>query len=285
MHQPNYQPKQNCKRICLFAFLFLLLHPAMYAQQYDVNATPGARNKGMGGTGVTSTNVWSSLHNQAGLASTHQFSIGLYHESRFMMQQLSTNALVLVIPVKNTTFGLSAQYFGFHLYNETKIGVGLGKNLGGGFSGGIQFDYLSRYVIEQYGTINHVVAELGMIYSGFEKFRLGVHVFNPYPIAGESLNSFPLPSTIKAGIEYTIHSGTSIIAEYAHHSTSAGYFKYGAEHTLKDKVALRIGFIPYNSTYSFGVGYHGRRLSIDLAFINHQVLGISPNFSMEYEQP
>ena len=129
-----------------FIILFSVLNATAFAQNTNVTSNS------LGGCGLTQTNVWSNLSNQAGLAEITQLSVGVSTKNSFGIKELSTHTAVFALPVSGGVFGLNVSYTGFELYNETKIGLAFGKSLSKSFNVGIQVDYLGIYVDE--GTNN-----------------------------------------------------------------------------------------------------------------------------------
>src|SRR5262245_21201539 len=83
----------------------------------------GARSNALGNASITLSDPFSLFNNQAAMAFVNNISIGLYTERRFMLKELSYNAGGVTLPTKSGVFGLSANYYGFDLYNEKKIGL------------------------------------------------------------------------------------------------------------------------------------------------------------------
>ena len=133
------------------AILFWFCLPDVFAG--DHNAPAGARSSAMGNASATQQDVWASFHNQAGLAFLKETVIGVSHEQRFMLNELSLNGAAFALPTKkNGTFALSVSYFGYKLYNEQKAGLAYAKSFGDKFSAGVQIDYLGTSIAEGYGS-------------------------------------------------------------------------------------------------------------------------------------
>ena len=56
---------------------------------------------------------------------------------------------------------------------------------------------------------------------------------------------------------------------------------FGTEYFLAKTLALRLGAqFPSVTSYTFGIGYYGSRLSLDLGFEQHPLLGLSSALSV-----
>src|SRR5215831_3949547 len=103
--------------------------------------TVGARSGAMGDAAVTLSDASSVFNNQAGMAFVKGFSAGLFTERKFGLSELSYSAGGVTLPTKSGVFGLSANYYGFDLYNEKKAGLAYARLFSNKISGGIQLDY------------------------------------------------------------------------------------------------------------------------------------------------
>src|ERR1051326_2889067 len=142
--------------------LFLLLLAGVFARAGNENQAYGARAGAMGNASVTLSDVWSTFNNQAGLGFMKNIGVGTYYEDRFMLKQLSSKAFAFALPVHGGTFGLSYSSFGYSAYSENKYGLAFGKSFGENISAGIQMDYLTTHITENYGSKGTLVAEAGM---------------------------------------------------------------------------------------------------------------------------
>src|SRR5688572_19379989 len=92
--------------------------PGLTAKAQNIQ---GARATALGGAAITLDDVWSSFHNQAGLARLEGFSAGVYYENRFMLKELGEKGLAVGLPVGNGAFGLSFRSFGYTAYSDSRV--------------------------------------------------------------------------------------------------------------------------------------------------------------------
>ena len=105
----------------------------------------GARSGGMANASVTFSDIWSIHHNQAGLANIESITTGIYYQNRFGLNELGVQGFAFALPIQEVSkgvIGVSVTYFGYSQYNDSKIGLAYGKQLGDKYSVGIQLDYL-----------------------------------------------------------------------------------------------------------------------------------------------
>jgi hypothetical protein len=249
---------------------------------YDVYPS-GAAFAGLSNSAVAVTGLWSISHNQAGLANLNGFSGGVYQEQRFLLKELGLSALALALPVKPGTLGMDYSYFGYSKYHESQAGICFAKMLGKKFSAGIKIDYFSTFISNDYNRYTRVSFETGFLAYLTEKLSVGFHLFNPFPSKTNPNDKSYLPSIANLGIAYKLYEKLMFTAETEKDYKLSPVYKAGVEFTAANQLFLRAGINTEPSSYSFGLGYSISHLTIDMAFSNHQVLGLTPHFSLTYQ--
>ncbi|MCX6292672.1 MAG: hypothetical protein NT126_13080 [Bacteroidetes bacterium] len=269
------------KPILYFFVLFLILN--LNVQAAD-NYPVGARSAGVANASVTFSDVWSSFHNQAGLAFVKETSAGVYFENSFLLPELSIKSFALAVPSKAGTFSLSGTVFGGSLYNEKKAGLAYSKKLGGKFSGGVQLDYLSTFIAENYGTRNAFAVEIGILGEPLKNLKIGAHIFNPSKAKLAEYGDERIPVIMRAGASYSFSEKVTVSAEEEKDMDHEPAFKAGIEYHPADVLYLRCGIAsnPSLSTFGFGLKIN-RNFLFDMAASWHQQLGFSPGISLDYQ--
>ena len=249
----------------------------------DHNSPAGARSAALGNASVAHKEVWSAFHNQAGLAFLKVPTIGISHESRFMLSELSVNAAAFALPTKESgTFALSVSYFGYKLYNEQKVGLAYAKTFGEKFSAGIQFDYLGTSIAEGYGTQSAFTVEAGIQALLAKNLWLGAHVYNPVKAKLSDFNDEKIASLLKLGLNYTFSDKVNIAVETEKDLDADAIIKAGIEYHPVKQFFLRGGISTDPLLSSFGFGLVLQNFMIDIASSYHQDLGFSPHLSLVY---
>jgi len=57
----------------------------------------------------------------------------------------------------------------------------------------------------------------------------------------------------------------------------------GFEYEAAGNFLLRGGFCSENSSFTFGLGYHFRSISLDMGFATHEKLGVTTSISMIFK--
>ena len=252
----------------------------------DHNAPAGARSAATGNTSATYKDVWSAFHNQAGLAFIKEPVVGISHEQRFMLSELSLNAAAFALPTKSSgTFALSVSYFGYKLYNEQKVGLAYARKFGDKVSAGVQLDYLGTSIAEGYGTKSAYTVEAGIDVLLVKDLWLGAHIYNP---TKAKLSDYPnpsgekIPSVLNLGLNYSFSEKVNIGVQTEKDLDADAIIKAGIEYHPIKQFFLRGGISNNPLLSSFGFGLELQNFVIDIAASYHQDLGFSPHLSLSY---
>jgi len=173
-------------------------------------------------------------------------------------------------------------YYGYNAYHEQKIGLAYGMQLGEKISVGVQLDYLSVAIGNEYGQASAVTFELGILAKLTENWTLASHVFNPFAVKIGKVNPQTIPATIKLATSYDIDQQVLLLAEYEQSIDKHGILKAGLEYQLIQQFSVRAGVATNPNLLSFGFGLHLKGLDIDIGTRYHQTLGFSPVVGLMY---
>lgn len=259
--------------------LLLSLVPFAGIRAQSDNFTLGSRAAAMGNAYVAESDIWSVQHNQAGLGWYNNLSLGFHHENRFIVPEYSLHAIALTLPSKPATIGISYSYFGYQLYNETKIGLGAGKSFGDKFSAGVQANLHYAYLEGDYGNRSALSIEGGIQYRPVQNLTIGAHIFNPTRARISAYQEDTIPTVFRTGFALRPSEKLCVSVETEKRLSPGMRFRAGLEYELMENLFIRTGILsnPFQST--FGLGYGIPRVSADLAFTRHQILGFTPHFT------
>ncbi len=236
----------------------------------------------MANASVALSDFWAIQNNQAGLAFLKNISAGIYVENKFLVKELNYRIFGFCLPTRSGVFALNINYFGYNLYNESKLGIAYAKAFGDSFSAGIELNYMRIAIGEGYGNKNLVSFEFGLLYSPVEQLNIGFHAFNPTGIWLLALNDECLSTKFRLGITYQFSLNLLISIESEKQLSTKPSLKTGLEYNFNQKFFIRTGVSTNPVTYAFGAGLLLNKLRIDLASSIHQVLGYSPQLSIIY---
>ncbi len=242
----------------------------------------GGAPAGMSNATVTLNDFWSINNNQAGLTGVKNLSAGIYYENHFGLKDLGLKAGAIVLPTKSGVFGLSTTYFGYTQYNENKIGLAYAKSFGTKFSVGVQLDYLSTHIAENYGNSSTVAAEIGLRYKINKNLVIGTHVFNPTRAKVASYNDERAPTIVKLGLSYLFSDKVILAVESDKDIQYDPVFKAGIEYHPIKALYFRTGISTNPVLNSFGFGIEQANFNLDFAASYHQTLGFTPQVSLIY---
>jgi hypothetical protein len=269
------------KKILLANFLSLFAAATLYAAGESKPA--GARATGIGNASVTLIDVFATTNNQAALGFLKGSEFGVYSDIRFLQAGINNiNGAAAVNFDKIGTFGMSVNYFGYRLYNESKVGLAYGRNFGKKFAMGLQFDYM-RFFIAENGQLHLFTAELGFLYKPWKQLSIGAHIFNPIPYKIDRVyNNDRLPTILKLGIGYEPSQKVLIAVEYEQDIHHKPQIKGGVDYRLIKFFHLRAGIqtTPFSASFGFGVNY--KNFFLDASSAYHTVLGFTPQLSLRY---
>jgi len=244
--------------------------------------TPGARAIGLGGSAIVLDDVWSGFHNQAGLVYLKGLSAGVFYENRFSLNELATRGAIVALPFGNNAFSLSYKSFGYSAFSNSKASLAYALKMSEKFSGGIQINYHSFRIGENYGTQQTVSFEGGFQYKMTSKLTLGAHIYNPTRAKIADFNDERIASVLRAGAGYKFSEKLQLLGEVRKASDSDAGLRLGIEYWPVEQIAVRGGFGSEPSMYSFGFGWKLKTFQVDAAASFHQVLGFSPQLSLTY---
>jgi len=258
---------------------FILLFPKGAFSAGD-NPAVGGKAAALGYTSVTQGDEWSVFNNQAGLAWCKRFSVAIYFENRFLLEDLSEKVIAITLPVGKGAFGCSFYQFGFSLYSEINTGIAYGIPLTKRFSAGIQIDNQRLHIADGFKDNSVFSCEIGLQFRASEHLWLGMHVSNPVPVKLSPISNNRLPTLFRFGICWRISDGLNLNAEVEKDLILKPALKAGIEYRPTKSFFIRMGFLSQPATFTFGVGFQFGNLQFDLASSYHLILGYSPQASL-----
>ena len=273
--------KMSKLKAILISSLFLLI-TFSYAQ--IGNDFVGARSSAMGGYNVTLSDVWSTNNNQAGLGFVKDITGGIYYENRFLLRETSYKAGAFVLPIKSGAFGISVASFGFELFNETKAGLSYGQRFGDKFSVGVQLNYLSTKLPQEYGSKATLTGAVGLITKLSKELSLGIHIYNPTRAKLAEYDNERVPTIMKLGLDYRFSKKVMFGVSTEKDVNFDAIVNVGIEYHITEILYLRGGISTNPTQYAFGIGMQLTHFKIDLSSSFHQTLGVTPGISIIYSR-
>ena len=125
-----------CIRVSSRLILLALLLPLIVLSN-EPEKFPGARSSGLSNSTIALADPWSIFNNQAGLGWQRSYWTGVFHESRYFLNELSYTSMGGCFPVKPGTFGVGVTHFGYSQFSQSRFGLSYGMMLSKTISAGI----------------------------------------------------------------------------------------------------------------------------------------------------
>lgn len=264
----------------------LLIIPFFVISAYGQGWIPsGARSMSMANASAAELDVWSFFNNPGAIAGIETFECGLSYENRFLLKELQSQGLVFAIPLKKGVLSAGAHQYGYRQFRSIKAGVGYAMHLAKNLSAGVQLNYQSLLLNENYGSSQDLTAEIGLFYRVNEKWDFGFSAFNVNQARLTTKPSDKYSSIFRLASAYQFSKRVRAAAELEKELEQAARLKVGLEYQAVDALFLRCGFATSRPEFTFGIGYKLKAVSIDLGSAYDQLLGWSPHFSIQYKLP
>jgi hypothetical protein len=248
------------------------------------NHPVGARSVALSHAFISISDPWSTFHNQAGISRIEKFTAGIFHESKFMVDELSLTAGSIIVPAGAGVFGISFFQFGKNDFKENKLGITYAKKLTDNLDAAIQFDYFSNRFPENSKTFGFMTFEAGLIYSPDKKLFIGGHIFNPVRNGiNTSVGKQKASIIFRFGGHYQFDEVVLLILETQKDLKNPFLIKSGIEFFPVQNLALRFGISGKPMNYTFGLGYTLNNITTDIGFSYHGNLGITPSVSIQFK--
>lgn len=262
--------------------LVLLCNSYTFAWNENTNASPRAR--GIAGAGVCLKDPYALSLNQAGIVGTKGYSLATSFESRFISSGISNKALFLSANYGKTgAFGLAVNSYGLKNYSENKIGLAYARSFGEKISLGMQLNYMSTVLGENYGKSGTVSAEVGIQAAITNNISIGAHLFNPTKVKISSNGNEFAPTVLKFGFLYKVNAKLFITSEAEKSSNvTKPVIKAGVEYNAIKGLYFRAGVSGNPMGNTFGVGYYTGNLKADVFVAFNSRVGYSSGIGLAY---
>ncbi|WP_423126300.1 hypothetical protein [Gaoshiqia sp. Z1-71] len=266
--------------LLLIFYSFFLLSPGGNCQ--ELFRVPAAF-QAMGHTGASLESPVALFWNPAGTAGS-ELAGGILYSNRFLLDDLSTSSVFLILPFQKNRFLFTFSRFGSEGFQEDKFSAGLSRRLSPAVSAALQFHYFSLFLAENERRHGRLLADLG-IQLRFGELGLGLQYFNPYGIS-TSNNRLPAgyPWAIRLGAHKNFQESFLLTAELYREQHASIEPRFGMQYLINNQLSLRCGLEAQTGNLAMGLGYLIKTIQTDIAFSYHQYLGLSPSVTIYYQR-
>jgi len=264
----------------LFCFVFFIFCHIVKSE----NGPLGARASALGKVSVLHKDLWSVENNPAAMGFVKSFGGGISYKSPFLLNEFATKAAVISYPTENGAFGLHLKQFGYALFNENKLGLSYGQQLGKNIALGIQLSYLKTQINEgNYTNKSAVSGSVGIFAKPSDEFTLAAVIINPNRAKYSDYQDERYPTYLKMGVGYHFSDKVILMAEVEKDIDHMAQAKFGVEYKAIDILHFRAGYASNPSISSFGFGLKLNDFKLDFSSSFHNTLGFSPQVSLSFE--
>ena len=265
----------------IILFFWLLFAAASWGQIYP---QIGARANALGGTALSSVDVFSVYNNPGAFGMLDKTAVGVNYENRYLLKELSTQSLAFGYHSKKAgNFGVHMQQYGFSLYREIQGGITYGMKFYKNFSGGISLNFHRIALGENYGNKNTFSAALGLLYDMNDELSFSMRVLNLNRAKLAADQDERLPTTFALGARYNFSDKAFWTLEAEKDLIYPLNVKSGIEIQPHPIFAVRFGVMSYPFQASAGFGLKFSNFYFDMASSWHAQLGLSPSAGLHYE--
>lgn len=224
---------------------------------------------------ATFSNIFSSQHNQGGLAELKAFSGGVTATRRFMLKELTAYTFAVALPVASGTFCLQGKSLGYAAFRRQQAGLAYGKKLWPWLNIGIQLDYLHMH-IPRYGNAHALTFETAILVHLNEHWHAGVQVFNPVKVHYKGLGDDEISSVYRAGAGYQPSKNFLLSLEATKEKDLPVMLTMIFYYHMAKVIAFTGGLTTGEEKVFLGTVLYLHRFQILLSASYHSHLGMSP---------
>ena len=242
----------------------------------------GTRLVSMGNNNAAVNDTWSFTGNFKNNAQSKNSIIAIGYAKYFYQNELSTQSLKFVLPLKKYEVGLGFQRYGITAYNEITAGASLAKNFGDQFSIGLRVNY-HQLKIQNYGSAIGFSLDVGMMYHLNNQLTIGININNPSKQTYNNSNvSVYIPSIINIGASYQAASKILIATTLTKNFNEKYDVGLGIDYQILEILSLRGGITIKPFKQYGGLGLNYKKFKLDLAVESDPYLGYSSQIGITY---
>lgn len=223
--------------------------------------------------------VFSFTGNQASLAEIKQTGIGFFSEQRFLIKNYSSHQLAFVAKGRNINFGVQFNHAGVSNFNESSIGLAVGKKLSDKIDVGVQFN-LNTEKVYAGSRSTDLNAEGGIILHLTPILNVGIYLFNPAGIIKPSEKNLKNPAVFKFGVGYDVSDDFYLSAEILKEADMPATIQAGFQYQYRKKFFTRFVYVNHLQRISFSSGISHGKFRIGIHVSTHPNLGFTPGLSV-----
>ena len=230
---------------------------------------------GVGAYSLKFTDVFSFSSNQASLSRIKDWSVGVYSERTYMLNELKRFSAAVALPFQRGGAGIAADYFGYAAFNESHAGIAYGRALGEKIDVGVQFNY-HHISMAGYGSDGAINFEIGTIIHLTNKLQVGCHLYNPVGGKFSKDSGEKIASIYSFGAGYEASEKLLITTSLVKEENQPVNVNVSMQYAFVKQFFIRGGLTSASASYFAGAGVAWKNYRIDVAADWHPQAGLTP---------
>ena len=222
----------------------------------------------------------SAKCNPASCLFQRPFSVLLYAEKRFLINELNFIESIVYIPIQQFDLMLDYTRFGFSQFNQTSIGFNCSRPLTSLVDVGLAFrTTFTQSGSEKWGT--EFGYALGVIFHQTENFSSGL-VFTETKTAESNFNTNGIPLiSCATGFGYQISDGVNLGLQFSRAYQGSLMLIGSMRFKMKEIFQFEIGYQSGAQSFFAGATMKNKFINVGFFLAQHPNLGATPGFMIE----
>lgn len=262
------------------SILFLILQLPLFAQNWQ---PMGTRSNSLANCSVSITDIWAFHNNPGALGNLKKTAFGFSYQNRYLLKETQFQGFCFASPTKIGVISIGGQFYGSDNLKTYRAGFGYSLKLTEFLAAGVQLNSLGIRLPSYYGSKNSLTAEIGLQATINENWSIGFSAFN---ISNSKLASYQneqFSTIMRLGTAYKVSKNVQVFLQADKSINHKIQYKTAFEYNSKEKFFFRGGISTEPLLISFGLGYHFKKMDLNLGSSYQQILGWCPSFTLNFE--
>lgn len=269
-------------RLSYFCILFCIFLGFNSNAQIESPFSKGAAAIGLGNAFAATTDHYTILYNQAGIADLENISFSVDAGQLYNNSGLFHFHAAGVFPSKKLgNFGIRIQQYGLEGYSAQNFSFTYARSLLRNFKVAATFN-MHQFRIENYGKTFVPNFEIGVLGKLSDQISLGAHLSNPLPLQISDQTNFP--TVLSMGVQYRVSEIVGVNVDFEKSIKEKENIKIGIYYAIHPKFQLRAGVNTSPGSFHFGFSLLLKKLNLHIGNAFHPVLGNSIGLGIVYRR-
>lgn len=265
--------------ILLLIIELLFISNSLFSQEQFTTPVEGI----LGKSGALDQTVWSFFTNSAGLSSIENITAGVGYENEYSLKELSTRALLVVVPTKYLVVAGGFAHQGFEKFNTQHYNIAFSRKMAPWLSLSVRPHFIIRHQ-EQLQDLTLFTLDAGLQLYPSNKVKIGFFVDNPvqsqWKLHSEELEY--QPTIVRSAFSYKPSTIIDMELGVLKQDNYKTHISYALIAHLHKYVVVRGAVSSSPIRFALGMCVEWQGIDFDLGLNHHTALGISSSFGITY---